>query len=75
MGPCTNNSGGSRGEARKACLPPPPYFYTKLRPEGRKKIFFGDRTPLLSNGLDEGPPPLSQGLDPTLNKIHYSTQY
>ena len=74
MGPCTNNSGGSRGEARKACLPPPLLLHqTKAR--RAEKIFFGDRTPLLSKGLDERPPSLSQGLDPTLNKIHYSTQY
>ena len=32
----------------------PPYFQTKLRPEGRKKFF------------ETGPPPLSQGLDPVL---------
>ena len=32
---------------------PPPYFSTKLRPEGQKKLF-GDRPPT---------PPLSQGLD------------
>ena len=31
--------------------PPPPYFYSKLRPEG-PKIFFGDRAPSLSQGMD-----------------------
>ena len=39
-------SGGSRGG--------PPYFYTKLRPEGRK-IFL--RPPPLSQGLDDRTPP------------------
>ena len=33
--------------------PGPPYFSTKMRPEGQKKVF-GDR------------PPLSDGLDPLL---------
>ena len=34
---------------------PPPYVYTKLRPEGLKKNFLGTPPP--------PPPPLSQGLD------------
>ena len=49
---------------------PPPYFQTNLRTERPKKIFFGDRVPLLSKGLDDGPHPtprlLSQGMDPEL---------
>ena len=40
--------------------PGPPYFQTKLRPEGRKKFF--DTTPLPT-------PPLSQGLDPVLYTV------
>ena len=35
----------------------PPYFWTKLRPEGPKKIFWETASP---------PPPLSQDLDPVL---------
>ena len=35
--------------------PGPPYFQTKVRPEGQKN-FFG-RPPLLSKGLDDQPPP------------------
>ena len=38
-------------------------------PGGRPpKNFFGDRAPLLSQGLDDRPPPppLSEGLDPPL---------
>ena len=50
----------------------PPYFYTKLRPEGSKKILGGPGSPryapLLSKGLCDWPPPppLSQVLDPAL---------
>ena len=41
---------------------PPPYFWTKLRPEGPKKICAGggDCLPPLSKGLDDLPPPLIQ---------------
>ena len=49
-------SGGFRGGARVAC-PPPPYFSTKMRPEGPKKIFL-ETAPPLSQGLDDRPPPL-----------------
>ena len=42
-------SGGSRGGARGTR---PPYFWTKLRPEGP------DRAPHLSKGLDDRPHPL-----------------
>ena len=40
--------------------PGPPYFWTKLRPEGPKKNFFSDRVPLISGS--GWPPPLSEGL-------------
>ena len=49
--------------------PGPPYFYTKLRLEGPKKLFFGDRPLHLSQDLDDRPPPpprLSEDLDPPL---------
>ena len=52
----------------------PPYFQTKLRPEGPKKIFFLDRPlshPPLSQGLDDHPAPLSEGLDPPLTTPAY----
>lgn len=56
-------SGGSRRGARGTR---PPYFLTKLSPEGRK-MFFGDRVPpLLSQGLDDLATPLSESLDPPL---------
>ena len=42
------------------------YFKTKLRPEGPKNIFFGDRAPPLSKNLDDRP--LYQGLNPALGK-------
>ena len=57
-------SGGSRGGGR------PPYFWTKLKPEGPKKIFGETTLPPLSKGLDDRvPPPLSQGLDPVLKCV------
>ena len=41
--------------------PPPPYFWTKLRPKGPKKVCGGgDHLPPLSKGLDDLPPPLIQ---------------
>ena len=42
---------------------PPPYFLTKLRPEGRKKFFLETGStppPPLSQGLDDRATPLSQ---------------
>jgi len=48
--------------------PGPPWFWTKIRPEGLKKIFLRPVPPPLSQGLDDRPPPpLSEGLDPPLN--------
>ena len=49
-------SGGS-GEVARGTLGPP-YFSTKMRPEGPKKIFLETAPP--------PPPPLSEGLDPPL---------
>ena len=47
----------------------PPYFSTKMRPEGPKN-FLGRPGSPLSQGLDDRahppPPPLSEGLDPPL---------
>ena len=53
--------------------PAPPYFWTKLWPEGPKKSFFRPphsnnlrvwmTGPPLSEGLDDRAPPLSEGLD------------
>ena len=62
LGACKSTfftSGGSRGGAR-GDGPPPPYFQTKLRPEGPKK-FLGRPGPLppplnLSQSLDDCPP-------------------
>ena len=55
-------SGGSRGGARV-----PPYFWTKMRPEGPKNFFWRPALPL-SQGLDDRAPPLSEGLDPLLGR-------
>ena len=51
--------GGYRGGARGTRPPPPPttpYFSTKMRPEGPKKIFLETGSSLLSQGLDDRPP-------------------
>ena len=56
-------SGGSRGGARGAR---PPYFSTKMWPEGPKK-YLGETPPPLSQALDDPPPsPISEGLNPPL---------
>ena len=45
----------------------PPYFSTKLRPEGPKNFFWRPAAPPpLCKGLDDRPPLLSQGLDRAL---------
>jgi len=55
--------------------PPPPYFPTKMRPEGPKKMFLETGPPPLSRGLDDrpSPPPISEGLDPPLKALPFST--
>ena len=65
--------------------PAPPYFYTKLRPEGPKKIFLRPGPPLLSGSEWPDPPPfvrvwmtgpplppLYKGLVPPLKTTDYS---
>ena len=64
-------SGGSRVGAWGATPPPPPYFWTKLRPEELKNIFLETGPSPLSKGLDDhSPRPLSQGLRPPLKCSH-----
>ena len=49
--------------------PPPQLFFDQNEARKAEKIFFGNRAPLLSQGLDDRPsppPPLSEGLDPPL---------
>ena len=50
--------------------PPPPYFWTKVRPEGPKSFFFffQDRAP-------PAPSPLSEGLEPPLDTIYKTKQH
>ena len=60
-----NNSGGSRRGARL-----PPYYWTKLRPE--EKFFPDHSPPYLRVWMTS--PPLSQGLDPALNKLVFAGQ-
>ena len=43
--------------------PPPPYFYSKLRPEGPNKIFFGDWSPIPYLRVWMTAPFLTEGLD------------
>ena len=61
-----NNSGGPRRGARL-----PPYFWTKLRPE---ENFFQTTPPPYLRAWMTPPPPLSQGLDPALNKLVFEGQ-
>ena len=48
-------SGETRGPGA-APTPPPPYSWTKLRPEGPKKIFWRAPPPF-PKGVDDRPPP------------------
>lgn len=57
----------TRGSGRSREVPHPPYFWTKMRPEGPKQIFGGRLPPpfpYLRVWMTTTPPPLSQGLDP-----------
>ena len=49
---------------------PPPYFSTKMRPREPKNIFLETAPPPrpLSQGLNDRPPSLSEGLDPPLQE-------
>ena len=57
-------SGGSRGGTWGG--PPPLIFRPNWGPKGWKKFFLETGPPLLSEGLDDCPPPLSEGLGPPL---------
>ena len=51
--------------------PPSPVLFSEMRPEGPKKIFWRPAPPS-SRGLDDRPPPLSEGyLDPPLRGSIY----
>ena len=57
----------TRGSGRSREVPHPPYFWTKMRPEGSKQILGGRLPPpfpYLRVWMTTTPPPLSQGLDP-----------
>ena len=48
----------------------PPYFWTKLRPKGPKKIFSRPPPLPVSRGPDDRTPSLSEGLDEYSNMIN-----
>ena len=61
------SSGRSRGEAWGA---QPPYFSTKVRPNGPKKIFLRPGSPPLYLSVwMTAPSPLSEELDPPLMSV------
>ena len=62
-----NNSVGSRRRARL-----PHYYWTKLRP--KEKFFPDPPPPPYLRAWMTSPPPLSQGLDPALNKLVFEGQ-
>ena len=45
-----------------------PLFLDQTEARRANKKFFEDQAPVLSQGLDDCPPPLSKGLDPPLIK-------
>ena len=45
----------------------PPYFWTKMRPEGTEIVFLRLRPPPYLRVWMTGPLPLSEGLDPPLH--------
>ena len=49
--------------------PRPPYFGPNWGPKGRKKIFLASFP--FYPGLDDPPPPLSEGLNPSLGAINF----
>ena len=56
-GPCTNNSGGSRGGAQEARYPSPhPLFLRQTKARRAEKIFLATGSPLFSKGQDDLPP-------------------
>ena len=54
---CSDGWDGWEGLGGPTPPPPAAYFSTKMRPEGPKNIFFGNRP------LPPPTPPLSEGLD------------
>ena len=62
-----------RIQVRASGGPSPPYFSTKLRPEGQKNFVWIPPSPYLNVWMiapppPPPPPPLSQGLDPALSR-------
>ena len=61
-----------------AAPPPPRLFFDQNEARRAEKNVFGDRGPPLSRGLDDRPsppprPPISEGLDPPLKALPFST--
>ena len=55
--PATNKSARSQGRSRARGTSPLPYFWTKLRPEGPKKLFLEDAPPPYLRVWITDPPP------------------
>ena len=54
--------------------PAPLTFGLNCGPKGREKIFLNRPIPLISGSGWTPPPPLSEGLDPRANAVHYNVQ-
>ena len=65
------NNQSTKSVANPGQGPAPPYFWTKLRAKGPKKKFSRPPPPLpLSRGQDDRTPSLSEGLDEYSNMIN-----
>ena len=55
---------------------PPLIFFFQNEARRAEKIYFGDRRPPLSQGLDDQPPPpVSDGLDPPLQFAVFASRF
>ena len=67
------NNQSTKSVANPEQGPAPPYFWTKLRAKGPKKNFSRPPPPLpLSRGQDDRTPSLSEGLDEYSNSVKCS---
>ena len=64
------NNQSTKSVANPGQGPAPPYFWSKLRAKGPKKIFSRPPPLPVSRGLDDRTPSLSEGLDEYSNMIN-----